>query len=143
MGRSAWKGPYVAVSLLQDVMALAAAHPEWWQKGRFLGQKAPAVIQTQSRASTILPDFLRCQFSIHNGKEYIGPLEVGEEHVGRRLGEFSATRKVCWLRFGVLWARPGTWNLVKFKSCSWAAISRVNVRRLPWHLPHKNSVKWR
>lgn len=92
MPRSAWKGPFVAVSLLQDVIALARRHPDWWSKGRFQGVKAPEVINTQSRASTILPDFLRCKFGVHNGKTYI-PIEVTEAMVGHKLGEFSPTIK--------------------------------------------------
>ncbi|GLI68185.1 hypothetical protein VaNZ11_012529 [Volvox africanus] len=91
MPRSIWKGPYVAVNLLQDVVNLARKHPEWWNKGRFLGQKAPEVINTYSRASTILPDFLACRFGVHNGKSFIN-LEVQEAMVGHRLGEFAPTK---------------------------------------------------
>jgi small subunit ribosomal protein S19 len=94
MARSAWKGPYVAVSLLQDVIALAQKHPEWWSRGRFMGVKAPAQINTHSRTSTILPDFLRCKFGVYNGKEFVA-LEVSEGMVGHRFGEFSPSRKVC------------------------------------------------
>lgn len=94
MGRSAWKGPYVAVSLLQDVIAVARQHPEWWSKTRFQGAPAPAVIKTQSRASVILPDFLRCVFFVHNGNKRMVRLEVSENMVGHKFGEFAPTRKV-------------------------------------------------
>jgi small subunit ribosomal protein S19 len=91
--RAVWKGPFVAVQLLQEVAALAQRHPEWWAKGRFQGIRAPEVINTQSRASTILPDFLRLRLGVHNGKSYV-PVEVTEAMVGHRLGEFAATRIV-------------------------------------------------
>lgn len=94
MGRSAWKGPYVAVSLLRDVIAVARQHPEWWSKTRFQGAPAPAVIKTQSRASVILPDFLRCVFFVHNGNRRMVRLEVSENMVGHKFGEFAPTRKV-------------------------------------------------
>ena len=93
MPRSAWKGPYVAVSLLQDVIALARKHPEWWSRGRFQGQKAPEVVNTFSRSSVILPDFLACKFGVHNGKSFVN-MEVQEAMVGHRLGEFSPTKVV-------------------------------------------------
>ncbi len=92
-GRSAWKGPYVAVSLLKDVIALARTHPEWWSKTRFQGASAPAIIRTQSRASVILPDFLRCVFFIHNGSNRMARIEVTESMVGHKLGEFAPTRR--------------------------------------------------
>ncbi|KAJ9504891.1 hypothetical protein QJQ45_009807 [Haematococcus lacustris] len=91
MGRPSWKGPYVAVSVLQDVIELARRHPQWWAKGRFQGVKSPEIINTDSRATTILPDFLRCKFGVHNGKSYV-PLEVTEAMIGHRLGEFALTR---------------------------------------------------
>ena len=93
MPRSAWKGPYVAVGLLQEVIALARKYPDWWTKGRFQGMRVPEIINTQSRASMILPDFLGCRFGVHNGKEYVD-VEVKEEMVGHRLGEFAATKKI-------------------------------------------------
>jgi small subunit ribosomal protein S19 len=92
MPRAAWKGPYVAVSLLQDVIALARKYPEWWNQGRFQGMKVPEAINTTSRASTILPDFIGCRFGVHNGKDYVN-IEVKEAMVGHRLGEFALTKK--------------------------------------------------
>lgn len=93
MGRAAWKGPYVAVSLLQKVITMAKRNPEWWSQGRFQGIRSPEVINTTSRASTILPDFLRCKFGIHNGMTFM-PLEVTEAMIGHRFGEFAPSRKV-------------------------------------------------
>jgi small subunit ribosomal protein S19 len=93
MGRAAWKGPFVAASLLKDVISLARKHSDWWNQGRFQGVKAPETIHTQSRASTILPDFLRLKLGVHNGKDFV-PIEVTEAMVGHRLGEFAPSRKV-------------------------------------------------
>lgn len=93
MPRSTWKGPYVAVSLLQDMIALARKHPEWWNKGRFQGQKAPEAVNTFSRASVILPDFLACKLGVHNGRTFVN-IEVQEAMVGHRLGEFAPTKVV-------------------------------------------------
>lgn len=93
MPRSAWKGPYVAVSLLQEVVAFARKHPEWWSKGRFQGMRVPEAINTHSRASVILPDFLGLRFGVHNGNSYVN-VDVQEAMVGHRLGEFSQTKKV-------------------------------------------------
>lgn len=93
-GRSAWKGPYVAVSLLKDVISTARQHPEWWSKTRFMGEPAPAVIKTDSRSSVILPDFIKCVFFVHNGSKKLQRVEVTEAMVGHKFGEFAATRKV-------------------------------------------------
>lgn len=94
MVRASWKGPYVSVALIKDVMALAKKNPEWWSKKRFQGEPAPAVIKTHSRASTILPDFLRCVFFVHNGSTRMQRLEVTEAMVGHKFGEFAPTRKM-------------------------------------------------
>lgn len=67
--RSAWKGPHI-VPL-------------------DLSQK---VVRTQARACTVLPSFVGKKFQVHNGKVYI-TLDVTEEHVGHKLGEFAPTRK--------------------------------------------------
>lgn len=93
MPRSSWKGPYVAVSLLKDVVAFARSHTDWWTRGRFQGTKAPEVINTHARSSVILPDFLGLKFGVHNGKSYV-PIEVSEPMVGHRLAEFAPTKKV-------------------------------------------------
>jgi small subunit ribosomal protein S19 len=51
-----------------------------------------SVIKTWARASVIHPDFVGHTFGVHNGKEHT-PVFVTEDMVGRRLGEFSPTRK--------------------------------------------------
>lgn len=78
MSRSIKKGPFVDLSLLKKVEKLQAAN-----------DKKP--IKTWSRRSTIIPDFIGCTFSVHNGKSFI-PVFVTENMVGHKLGEFSPTR---------------------------------------------------
>jgi ribosomal protein S19 len=57
------------------------------------GEPAPAVIKTHSRASVILPDFLKCVFFVHNGNTRMSRIEVSEAMVGHKLGEFAPTRR--------------------------------------------------
>ncbi|NMB92216.1 MAG: 30S ribosomal protein S19 [Parcubacteria group bacterium] len=78
MSRSLKKGPFVDKKLLEKVSKLK------------LGDKTP--IKTYSRASVIVPQMVGFVFAVHNGKTFIN-VEVREEMVGHRLGEFSSTRK--------------------------------------------------
>ena len=78
MTRSVWKGPFVDSHLLKKVKAAAD------------GGKG-GVIKTWSRRSTILPEFVGVNFAVHNGKRFI-PVNVTEDMVGHKLGEFSPTR---------------------------------------------------
>ncbi len=50
------------------------------------------VIRTWSRSSTITPEMIGFTLGVHNGREHI-PVQVNEEMVGHKLGEFSPTRK--------------------------------------------------
>ena len=79
MTRGIWKGPFVHPSLLKKVDKLK-------DKGK--GQ----AINTWSRNSTIIPEFVGHSFLIHNGRSFI-PITISEEMVGHKLGEFSPTRK--------------------------------------------------
>eukprot|EP00466_Bigelowiella_natans_P004186 jgi/Bigna1/86255/estExt_fgenesh1_pg.C_90126 len=88
--RSAWKGPYFEIDLLyaarkaqEDLQALRRA-------GKAVIQKD--AIRTQSRRSTIIPEFVGLRFEIHNGKDY-KPITITEDMIGHKLGEFSPTRK--------------------------------------------------
>ena len=74
LSRSAWKGPNIVPLPIKEAMS----------KG--------TPIRTNARSATILPQFIGLKFQIHNGKEYM-PLEVTEDMVGRKLGEFAPTRK--------------------------------------------------
>ena len=84
MPRSVWKGPFVDNSLLKKVVKARQL-----QKA---GSKTKIKIQTWSRRSMILPEFVGLTFNVHNGQRFI-PVTVNEEMVGHKLGEFSPTRK--------------------------------------------------
>ena len=78
MARSTWKGPFVDGHLLKKAQkAYESSRNE--------------VIKTWSRRSTILPEFIGLSFAVHNGKKFI-PVNVTEDMVGHKLGEFSPTR---------------------------------------------------
>ena len=78
MPRSLHKGPFVDEHLLKKVRAMEES-----------GEKN--MIQTWSRRSTIIPEFIGFTFSVHNGKKFI-PVYVHENMVGFKLGDFSPTR---------------------------------------------------
>ncbi len=78
MARSIWKGPFVDVQLIKKAEKVSDS-----------GRKE--VIKTWSRRSTILPEFVGINFAVHNGKRFI-PVNVTEDMVGHKLGEFSPTR---------------------------------------------------
>ena len=78
MARSVWKGPFVEGSLIKKA-----------EKARQTVRSE--VIKTWSRRSTILPQFVGLTFGVYNGKKFI-PVNVTEEMVGHKLGEFSPTR---------------------------------------------------
>ncbi|OUT22496.1 37S ribosomal protein S19, mitochondrial [Pichia kudriavzevii] len=67
LGRSSWKGPFVA-------------------------KKNGTPIRTNARSCTILPQFVGLKFQIHNGRDYV-QVEISEDMVGSKLGEFAHTRK--------------------------------------------------
>lgn len=78
MARSIKKGFFVDPSLMKRVEAAQKA-----------GSRKP--IQTWSRRSTITPDFVGLNFSVHNGKQFLA-VYVTENMVGHKLGEFAPTR---------------------------------------------------
>jgi small subunit ribosomal protein S19 len=78
MSRSITKGPFVHPSLLKKVEAMNK-------------RNAKDPIQTWSRASVILPEFVGHTFNVHNGRAFL-KVYVTEDMVGHRLGEFSPTR---------------------------------------------------
>ena len=51
-------------------------------------------IKTHDRAMIIVPGLLGKTIGVHNGKEYI-KVEIVQEMLGHRLGEFSPTRKIA------------------------------------------------
>ena len=78
MTRSVWKGPFVDGYLLKKAeMARGSSRAE--------------VIKIWSRRSTILPHFIGLTFGVYNGQKHI-PVNVTEDMVGHKFGEFSPTR---------------------------------------------------
>ena len=78
MARSAKKGPYVELSLLNKVAKAKAS------------SKRDA-IKTWSRRSMIIPEFVGLTIAVHDGRKFI-PVYVSENMVGHYLGEFAPTR---------------------------------------------------
>jgi small subunit ribosomal protein S19 len=78
MPRSVWKGPFVDGYLLKKAEVARAS-------------KRSDVIKIWSRRSTILPDFVGLTFGVYNGQKHI-PVQVSEEMVGMKFGEFAPTR---------------------------------------------------
>ncbi len=78
MSRSVKKGPYIDEKLLKKTSNL--------KKGD------NTIIKTWSRAAVITPEMVGFIFGVHNGKEHV-PVQIVEDMVGHKLGEFSATTK--------------------------------------------------
>ncbi len=78
MSRSLKKGPYIDEKLLKKVKNLKP------------GTKA--IIKTWSRSQVIMPEMIGFTFGVHNGKEHV-PVQVSEDMVGHRLGEFAPTTR--------------------------------------------------
>ena len=78
MSRSIWKGPFVDSYLLKKA-----------EKAQGSGKSE--VIKIWSRRSTILPQFVGLTFGVYNGQTHI-PVNVTEEMIGQKFGEYSPTR---------------------------------------------------
>ena len=78
MPRSVSKGPFVDSHLLKKTQMAQES-------------KSKMIVQTWSRRSTIIPDFVGLTVAVHNGKKFI-PLFITENMVGHKLGEFAPTR---------------------------------------------------
>jgi len=78
VARSVWKGPFVDGYLLKKA-----------EKAR--GSARSEVVKIWSRRSTILPQFVGLTFGVYNGQKHI-PVQVSEDMVGHRFGEFAPTR---------------------------------------------------
>lgn len=77
MSRSLKKGPFVDPKLLKKVLAAAGTN---------------TVIKTWSRASTITPEMIGMTIGVHDGRQH-APVQISENMVGHKLGEFAPTRK--------------------------------------------------
>ena len=77
MARSLKKGPYIDEKLMEKIKGV---------------KPGGVAIKTWSRRATITPDMIGFTFGVHNGKEHIS-VQVTEDMVGHKLGEFSPTTK--------------------------------------------------
>lgn len=78
MPRSLKKGPYVNERILKKVQALK--------------QGDKTVIKIWDRSCTITPEMVGFTFGVHNGRQHV-ELNVIENMVGHKFGEFAPTRK--------------------------------------------------
>ena len=76
--RSLKKGPFIHHTLLTAM-------------DKVIESGKNTVINTKSRASTIIPKMIGLKFGVHNGREFV-PIVVSESMVGHKLGEFVFTR---------------------------------------------------
>ena len=76
MSRAKWKGPYIDETSLKNL-----------QKS-----KKNYTRVTVARNATILPKFIENTVEIYNGKKF-SEVNITEEMVGHKFGEFAATRK--------------------------------------------------
>lgn len=78
MTRSLKKGPYVAPDIIKKISRVKPSEG--------------VIIKTWSRDCHISPEMVGYTFGVHNGRDFI-TVQVTEDMVGHRLGEFSPTRK--------------------------------------------------
>ncbi len=82
MSRSIKKGPYCDPKLLKKVRK---------QKEASGGSGKRILVETFSRSSTIMPEFVGITIGVHNGKVHV-PVIISDNMVGHKLGEFALTR---------------------------------------------------
>nr|AGH24337.1 ribosomal protein S19 [Reclinomonas americana ATCC 50283] len=80
MTRSIWKGPHVDSSLLSKIIKIKKIDSK-------------KKINTWSRRSVVLPQFIGLSFNIYNGNKWVSVL-ITEDMIGHKLGEFAPTRKI-------------------------------------------------
>lgn len=78
MSRSSKKGLYVCPKILKKITKIKAGDN--------------TLIKIWARASTISPEMIGYKFGVYNGKIFI-PVQVTEDMVGHKFGEFSLTKK--------------------------------------------------
>ena len=71
--RSVWKGPFIDEKFFHDIYS------------------SKKKIKTTSRNSVILPFLIGKSIQVHNGKFFMS-VNVTEEMIGHKLGEFVSTR---------------------------------------------------
>jgi small subunit ribosomal protein S19 len=77
MTRSSWKNPFSQSQIFKSV---------------YLNNHSEKPIKIWTRASVIFPLFVGKILSIYNGKKFVN-VQISEEMVGLKLGEFVPTRK--------------------------------------------------
>jgi small subunit ribosomal protein S19 len=88
MSRSIWKGAYCDPGIMRK-----HAH-----------QSAKGVCQIWSRRSCILPEFVGRTVQIYNGRSFV-VVQITEDMVGHKLGEFASTRKIRVKRKDKTWRK--------------------------------------
>jgi small subunit ribosomal protein S19 len=78
MPRSLKKGPYVNERLLKKISSMK--------------QGDKTVIKTWDRSCTVTPAMVGFTIGVHNGKQHV-PVNIVENMIGHKLGEFAPTRK--------------------------------------------------
>ena len=78
MSRSVKKGPFVEARLLGRIEDMNK-------------RSEKKVVKTWSRASVIFPTFIGHTIAVYNGKKHV-PVNVTEEMIGQKFGEYSPTR---------------------------------------------------
>lgn len=78
MARSLRKGPSLDEHLMKKIAGMKP------------GERT--LVKTWSRAATITPEMVGFMFGVHNGKQFV-EVQVTEDMVGHKLGEFSPTTK--------------------------------------------------
>lgn len=78
MSRSKWKGPFINKKFSENLIVL-------------IQQNNNKIITTTSRSTEIISSFIGLVFEIHTGKTFF-KLEITENMVGYKLGEFAFTR---------------------------------------------------
>ncbi len=78
MARSLKKGHFIDSKLLKKLSKLRSDNK--------------TTVNTYSRDSIISPEMVGFTIGVHNGRNFI-PVQISEEMVGHRLGEFAQTRK--------------------------------------------------
>lgn len=89
MSRSVWKGAFCDVKLTHS-------RSEDLVKGTFC--------QIWSRRSCILPEFVGKTVHIYNGRSFV-VVQITEDMVGHKLGEFASTRKIRVKRKDKTWRK--------------------------------------
>ena len=77
--RSSWKLPFIHYIISQKLKQ---------------AQDQKINLVSKSRSSTIIPKMLNSTIKVYNGMKY-NVLQIKEEHVGYKLGDFTVTKKRC------------------------------------------------